>query len=360
MRKTAVLYPYCEEILYAVTLFEQLQEEYEVRYLVSPPGFGYTGKDAGYACNHPPIGQVVYGKFPTEKEWDVLLLFEPVLRKGDFFLKECMEKALLQRKEVIFLSAWEGNIPEEIQGIIQKYPEQTKVKTCPVVLVQGGDMKIHEPEVPVLLVGGLLREADCFAVFIKLVERFRREGSRIAGFSDHPLSGLFDLFSLDHIWGDREASEEEKVKKLNLYINFVARRRNAEIILLEAPDVLMKYNEAAPNGFGIRSHMLCQAVAPDYLVGCIPFDVAEGKLLDMLGEGLSYRLGCNFCAVHVSNVLLDTPDALRKQTVEIVHVDMEFVQKQLNKQDGESKIPMFDVIRDGIEGMYERIRNYGG
>ena len=210
-----------------------------------------------------------------------------------------------------------------------------------------------------LLVGGLLKEADCFTVFTALAERFQREGERIAAFSDHPLGSLLGFYSLDHIWDKWEDSENEKVKKLNAYLNLVSRKSGASLILLEAPDAIIKYNDMALNGFGIRSYMLCQAASPDYLVGCIPFGLAGGSLLDMLGEDFKIRLGCGFSAVHVSNVLLDSADTQQKQRVEKMHVDLDFVQMQLEKERGKTEIPMFDVIREGIEGVYERIKNYG-
>lgn len=357
MRKKAVLYPYCGEVLAAVRLFEELQEEYEISQLVAPSGFGCVGKDAGYANNHPKAGRMVLGEIPWEdEEWETLLLFEPVIQPGEYFLEDCLKEAVLQGKEVVFLCSCETDVPDGISEIIQSHPGQAAVRAYSVVPLENGDSDIHEPEIPVLLVGGLLKEADCFDVLLALTERFRRDGERIVVFSGHPTGSLFGFYSLEHIWKNREMSEDEKIRAVNHYINYIARRSSANVILLEAPDALMKYNEAAPNGFGIRSYMLCQAAAPDCLVGCIPFDLAQAELLTMLGEDFSCRLGCGLQAVHVSNLLLDTADTLRRQAVEAVHADLKFVRQQLEEQGGKSAIPMFDIISDGIDGMYERIR----
>ena len=167
MKKNAVLYPFCGEVLAAVKIFEKLQEEYELKYLVAPSGFGLTGMDAGYVYNHPKVGKTVLGDIPFEdREWDTLLLFEPILQQGKFFLRESMEKAILWKKNVVVLCACRVCMSEEIKKIAQNHPEQVVIKDCPIIVEEKGDSHIHEPEVPVLLVGGLLKEADCSEVLL--------------------------------------------------------------------------------------------------------------------------------------------------------------------------------------------------
>lgn len=64
MRTPVAIFPYCAEILSIVKNFEKLQGEYTITRLVSPSGFGVSGMDAAYVCNHPPIGmEVRNGKY---------------------------------------------------------------------------------------------------------------------------------------------------------------------------------------------------------------------------------------------------------------------------------------------------------
>lgn len=358
MRKNAVLYPFCEEALPAVKLFDRLQEKYVTKYLVAPSGFGYTGRDAGDIRNHPKIGMEVLSKMPFEKkDWETLIVFEPAMKQGDFFLVDCMREAVAQGREVLYICAQEDSLPYDVRKMAQNHREQIEIKSYPIVENDDEDQGLHEPEVPVVLVGGLLEEADCFEVFAALAEKFRQEGERVAAFSKHPLGSLFGFFGLDHIWNSTDDTEEQKIRKINSYINTVARKYATGIILLEAPDALMKYNDSAQNGFGIRSYMLCQSVTPDYLIGCIPFDVAESCFIDAIGKDFTCRLGCGLTGVHVSNVLLDTMDTMQKKRVEVLYADEKFVLRQLEKQRKECFIPMFDVIEEGIEGLYEEIRS---
>ncbi len=359
MKKKAILYPFCEEVLPAVRVFDGLQDCYEISGLVAPSGFGCVGMDAGYSCNHPEIGREVLGELPSEEDWDTLLLFEPRQQTEELYLEKYLEEAVSRRKEVVFLCTEENGIPEKIKKTVVACPGQVRVKAClSLPEEEGWQPQVHEPEIPVVLVGGLLQEADCGAVFTALAERFHRDGKRVAAFSGHPVGGLFGFYSLEHIWRNSELTEDDKVRKINLYINGMAEKSGAEIILLEAPTALMKYDDKALNGFGIQSYMLCQAAPPDYLIGCVPFDLADARMVSALSEDFSCRFGCGLCAVHVSNILLDFADSQQKQKIETLRANMKFVREKIEKEKESSEIPMFDVIGEGIEGLYKRINGY--
>jgi len=69
------LYPFCEEILPFVRHFDELQDQYSICKLISPPGLGLTGKDAAFVCNHSKIGLTVSDNLSMKDlSWDTLLL----------------------------------------------------------------------------------------------------------------------------------------------------------------------------------------------------------------------------------------------------------------------------------------------
>lgn len=357
MKQRAVIFPFCAEILPAVKLFEKLQSEYSLQYLVSPKGLGYTGHDAAYACNHPPIGMRVLDKIPFgEKDWEVLILFEPIMQKGDFSWEEIIRRAICSEKEVVFLDTKGKNMPEEIIHIWQENIEKIMIKRYTDPQKADIEEKVHEPEIPVILIGGLLREADCFEVFLQLLETLKQEGWNVAAFSDHPMGVLFGLHSLEHILHNNEYTEAEKISQINIYVNSTVKYTGANILLLEAPDALMKYNECIPNGYGIWTYMLCQAVTPDYLVCCVPFELAEGFFVEEIGKDFLDRLGSNISAVHISNVLLDVASTLQNKQIEILHANMEFVHRRLRQvQEKIEVVRMFNVVVEGTDVLYQSL-----
>lgn len=360
MRKNAAIYPFCPEILPAVKLFEALQKTYSIRYLVSPRGFGYSGKDAGYACNHPDTGLTVSDEIPYEtSDWDTLLLFSPMIKKGTVPWKDIAEQAVSHEKNIVYLQSEGESLPEEIAQLLQGNADHITVKEYPWEPSGEEEQNFYEPEVPVVLVAGLLEEADCFDVLLQLCLKMRAEGWKPAVFSRHPVGSLFGFYSLDHIWNQGVYREAEKIKQINYYINDVARKAGSNIILMEAPDPLMKYNDYALNNFGIRTYMLCQSVTPDFLIGCIPFEVADPDFLDAIRQDFECRLGTDLCAVHVSNVLLDSFDVMQKKETEILRVNLDFVRQKFTRprEENDTAVPMFNVVEDGIDGLYDVLIN---
>ena len=98
--------------------------------------------------------------------------------------------------------------------------------------------------------------------------------------------------------------------------------------------------------------MLCQAVVPDYLICCVPFEATDQNFIKSIGQDFLYRLGCEINAVHVANVLLDSADTMRQKQIKILHTKMEFVHQKMKQQSEEGAIPIFNVVEDGIDALY--------
>ncbi len=358
MKQIAAIYPFCAEILPVIKLFENLQKEYSLKYIISPKGFGYVEQDAAYACNHPQIGIKVLDEIPFDKDdWSTLLLFEPIMKKGDFFFNEVLHKAIFYGKQVVVFASAEQELLKEIERMECEVRDKIEIRTIRERNLTEYDEKIYIPSIPVILVGGLLEQADCFEVFLKMAEKLRNEGWNAAVFSKHPLGMAFGFYGLDHIWENSVFREEEKIRQINLYINDIVKCTCANIILLEAPDALMKYNAFIPNGYGIRTYMLCQAVTPDYLICCIPFEATDKNFMKAIGQDFLYRFGCEINAVHVANVLLDSADTMRRKQIKILRTNMEFVHQKMKQQINEGSIPIFNVVEDGIDALYDVLIN---
>ena len=130
-----------------------------------------------------------------------------------------------------------------------------------------------------------------------------------------------------------------------------------DVIIVEAPDAVMKYNDTVPNGFGILSYMICQSVPPDYFICCVPCDLCDGKFLSSLSTGLSPVLGSSITAAHVSNAFTDGAEVISMRKLSHVFVDMSYVQEKLKLTKARSKIPMLNVIDEGICELYDILHN---
>ncbi|MFR2947378.1 MAG: hypothetical protein ACLTL5_10575 [Oscillospiraceae bacterium] len=360
MRIPAAIYPFSAELLPAVKYFERLQDRYTLTKLISLPGFGLGGKDAAYACNQPETGFLVteelWGEDPS---WETLLVSRhlPPERFPHEKMVNAVRQGLKAGKEVLYFDTAMGEVPEPIWELANAYPERLGVFTedlHPTDRTQMDD-RYGTLRAPVMLVGGLAATADSFEVLTGMALGLQKKGLQPLVISRQPLGKLFRFHSLNHIFNSRDGSEADRILGLNTFLQDLERRYLPDLILMEAPDPVMRYNNIAPNGFGIRTYMLCQAAPPDYLLCCVPCDLAVGNFLEMLSDDFSHRLGAAISGVCVSNFIVDSANLLQTREVSYGRTGMEMVYRQIEREGPHSKIPMFYAAAAEMERLLSHL-----
>ncbi|MBE3520325.1 MAG: hypothetical protein IMW97_08590 [Firmicutes bacterium] len=360
MRTPAALFPFYSQLLPYVRQFEELQDEYLLRRLVSLSGFGLCGRDAAYSRNQPELGiRVTDTLEPDDPTWDVLLLTRAVgTEAAESILESEAERVLVCGKAVLYFGSSITSVPKRMWTLSEAYPGRVHIhagETGMPVSLRVSNNYYNHLHAPVVLVGGLVEEADTSEVLLRLAVRLRADGLFFTGIVRHSIGKLFGLHTLDHIFDRKDLTEAEKIQKLNVFLKTLEIEERPDVIIVEAPDALMRFSDFAPNGFGIRTYMVCQAARPDFLVCCVPCDMVNGDFLDVLSLDFERRLGCPIHAAHVSNVVVDAMDAMQRHSISYVHADMNAVSKQVARWSEDSAIPLFDVVGDGIEGLYGRL-----
>ena len=355
MRSTVALYPFCAELLPVVKHFEELQKEYTITRLLSPCGLGLVGKDAGYARNHPDLGIIVsYALDMDESSWDTLLVVECVdlqIVDSEIQLEDIMARALKAGKKISYFALNEKSISPKIQEYLSEYPSMINL------FIEGVDGKetqmvyehFDETNIPVILVGGLLTEADVFEVLIQLAICMRKNGIHPLVLTRNPIGKMFDFYEMGHIFNNKNLSESEKIIAINLLTRNLEITEMPDVILLEAPDAIMQFSNVDPNGFGIKTYMVCRALSPDYLICSVPWDLGVGVFVEAISSDLTNRLKLPISAIHISNIIVDTAELLQTRTISYAHSSLERVQNQLENEKGKTQIVMCNVIQDGVD-----------
>lgn len=361
MRTPAALFPFNPRLLPAVKLFEELQDKYTLRKLVSPPGLGLTGKDASYSRNHPQLGMTVTDILDvTDSTWDVLLLTsEPDAELiEDTKLATAAEHALRAGKSVLYFDYSRSGMPKKIRALSEAYPDMMNIfsgdKPIPANLGFDND-EYRQNNAPVVLVGGLVGEEDTCEVVLRLAARLRADGFFVTAITRQPLCHLWGLHTVNHIYDRNDLDEPQKILELNRFVRSIESAERPHIILIEAPDAVMRFNDIAPNGFGIRTYMLCQAVRPDYFVCCVPFELAASQFLDGISADFERRLGSPIHASHASNLVIDSIDLVQTRSVSYIHADLDMVRQQIAGTGEYLSIPLFDVVSYGVEGLHAHL-----
>lgn len=361
MRHRVALYPLTPTMLPVVIHWEQLQPAYQLASLLAPSGCSVAGHDAGRILHLPDTGIRVDDSIDSCPEaWDTLLAVETA-EDNEGVCQERLELvrwALAHEKWVHYIGRSPDSIPDALQELVREHEGQVQITT---LWAKREDFypkeKLHRFQVPLVLVGGLIEEADVFAMLVKLYARLVQDGEHPLVVTKQPIGGLLGFASLEPAFCGPSLDEAEKIEHINVLLKDLEVRELPSVILLEAPDAVMKYNNFLTNGFGIRTYMLAQAAEPDAFLCCIPSELGEMPFVEEISRDFSLRLGVGIDAVHVSNAVIDGVDSRQERELYLTHTTLEDIDSRLRQQ--REAYPedncLFNGWTEDFEGLYHTL-----
>lgn len=358
--KNVALFPFCKEYYPLVKHFNNLQKNYHLADVIEPLGIGLNNEDISQICNHPPINIKAFDEIDfSNNAWDILLLLNSHnhLDLDERVFIELAEKAISFGKKVEYIVNEVTELSKDFSMLDQHYPNQIQIFVDSNYVYERDDLlgSISEIrlDIPIILIGGLVQESDILEILFSLKEQFNKAGKRCSVFTRTISDYIFGFHNYSGILSQQNKDEASKIDELKYYFQFYSYYDCPDIILVEAPDALMKYNEMTSNGYGILSYMLCQAVSFDAIICSVPLELAIPSFIRAVNFELERRLKTSLAAVHVSNIIIDSADMLQSRKVTYTHTTMERVNKHLNIIENTSSIPMFNIIDDSAYKLYE-------
>ncbi len=210
-------------------------------------------------------------------------------------------------------------------------------------------------DVPVLLVGGLVEKSDSLEVIFSLKELFSRDGTAVSYFTSSDLSLLFGMHSYNFIFNNDMLTENEKILMLNQIARDIIRSERSELLIVEAPDAVMKYSDINPNGFGIKTYMASLALNPQLFVCCIPYNLISQGFVEKISQDIEKKYGFAISAVNISNALADYLSIMQEESVGNVHTDPDYMHRFIEEHTLQSSVPLYNVVSDGAVKLYSHI-----
>lgn len=356
MRTSAALFPFCAQFLPFVKWFSKCQNRYEINKLISLPGLAMIGRDASFSCNHPPIG-INVASIPDvfDDSWDTLLISRSndTCKANDEIYIDFAKKAVFANKNVVWCDNGQAYVPSKLSNLSNHGSKKLNlmVEDNRKIVYPNFGLEYTPIETPVIMVGGILEQADTLELTIQLSNRFTQDGHAVTTIVRNPFGQLFGFHTINHILERSDINENEKIVKMNNYIRAIEFTERPDVIIVEAPDALLRYSDKVSNGFGVYTYILSQAVSPDYLILGAPFELSAESLIAFLSNDFSYRLGSQIHAVHVSNIIIDSMDMLQSHELSFAYADMDMVNEYMHKNMNDT-FPLFNVISDGIDNLY--------
>lgn len=351
---TAALYPYNADLLPVVRHFEAMQKKDVLRRVIAFPGYGGIGRDAAYACNQPDVGIM------TEQESEEALEDCEVLYLALRHLPQAYESGAILKcarkrgKRIVGVGTKIESQYNWVKALRKEIPEMQMLLSDELLPEVHSEREYEPIQTPVVLVGGIAGREDVREVVLTLAEELRSMGKTAVCITNEPLCallGCYDFSSLYKEYMDLPIA----ITKMNQTVQEIEKKILPDVILMEAPDALIRYHSLTPNGFGIYSYMLAQAVKPDYLVCCMPPDMASGELAGHFSKDFEIRYGAGINAVHISNMLIDGAEVAHMKKMSVFYGGMHLAQQAVQEMGKTSKIFAFNAILQRGQGIARKL-----
>lgn len=340
--ESTLIYPYCGEY---IPMFHCCNH-YAIDHVVSLRGTGYENKDAGEA--NLLSSQSIFVETDFEKclaSSDTLLITEE--EKSEKVLAkaiEAMEFAGRQKKKVICAMELNDEVLAHVRSVCSDFlylPEQA----CEYLDIESQGLK--KINTPVVFVGGLFGDTEEFAVLCRLTEYFRKKNFRVSGIGCSTYCELLDLHTMPRFMqAGRSKTDNDRVIMFNHFLAQIEREEKPDIIFVQLPYGMMKFDDYTPNTFGIMAYIIAQSVCPDYFVCCSFYDRFPPEFWSAISTFIQGRFGFQLDCVHMTNLALFYPDILEEQKLSTYRIPLSKVNEVINDNMGDGNIPVVNALTD--------------
>lgn len=338
MKKNKVLvYPYDLEFC-AVIRHKELLKDYEVAALVSPRGWGMTGKDAATADNGDELGIMVSNDFEGNLDLCDTVLFCESVRALEFesVLMPKILKALEHKKNIIMTIPLDR---EKYDLVSQKCAESGVDFKCFGVAREPENFEeiptqseiMYDMGTPVIFVLGMGERTNKFEVQLSLRDNIEKMGYKVSQVGTRQYCELLGFHSIPSFMYSKKISETNKIVLFNHFIKSIEMEEKPDLIIIGIPGGVMAYTNKLTNRFGVLAYEICQAVTPDSAVLACHYDEPSNDFFINLKESIRYKLGCIINCFSIANTIFDWNNSKDWSKISYLSVTSKFVDENMRK-----------------------------
>lgn len=345
-----LIYPYDMEFT-PVLRHRSLLTEYDISCLVSPNGWGFTGKDAGIADRGPDIGITVSSDFEKALDLcDTVMIVESHLPFD--FQKYIFKKiifAVKSKKNIICSLSLNKEAIEKIssmcncEGVYFKYFDGNQSFLSEDIVIE--DESIEEIDIPVILTVGIDEKTNKFEIQLALRDKIQKSGYKVSQIGTRPYCEMMGFHPFPSFMYGNSISDVNKVLMFNRYIKKIENTEEPDVIIIGVPGGVMPYNRMITNKFGLLAFEVSQAVIPDVVIASLLYEDCKPEGFDEYTNLFKYKLGFEVDFFNISNMQFDWLKANEEYVKSYISLDYKFIdEKKTNFT--KNKIPVFNILNE--------------
>ncbi|MGN2368809.1 TIGR04066 family peptide maturation system protein [Clostridium cagae] len=340
-----MIYPFDVEFT-PLLRHSKLVDKCNILHVISPNGWGITGKDAGCEDNGQPIGIIVEKDFDKGLEDCDTVFFADSSIKVDFYqyIYPKIIKAAENSKNIICTIKLENEVIDNISNICNKNNTFFKYFTDTYDSVKIPSIqKIYPINTPVIFVAGLGERTHKFEIQLNIRENLQRMGYKVSQVGTRNYCELMGFHSFPKFMYSKSITESEKVTLFNHYIKSIEKKEKPDIIVIGIPGGTMPFNYELTNRFGILAYEVSQAVIPDAVVLSTLYENYTPEFFELLSKSFKYKFGYNIDCFNIANASLNIPISKLEGILQYITMDSKFINEK-KKNYSKLESPVYNIL----------------
>ena len=342
-------YPYDEE---SYPYFDMIKSE--DTYLVSPIGWGYSGKKV-------TLDGKMYEVFPEFEEKiksvDVVWIVNSRWKLDfEMYIYPQVEQSVKLRKKLIITRNLEKDELDKIKNLAPK--EQLIIPECKSVDEE--DRKLFPIAATIVFVTGLDEYCNLDHTLIILQNELVRLGYQSIAVLSKKEGMVAGLPVYPDFMCDKGISEQDQIIAFNHYIKELENLKRPEIILIGIPGALKNISTNCIGNMGLNAFKTSQALLPDYVIVNLMFAQWEEHYFNHLSKDLFRFFQKDVDIFNVIDQVLDVEESENKQSTQYITVSAEFVEEQLKNNPNNSAVHLSNKKNIGafVQSMVDKLESY--
>lgn len=348
-RRRTLIYPYDLECC-PIVRHKELFKEYEIVALVSPRGWGMTGKDGGTADYGSKLGLVIGSDFEgnlslcdtvlfckSEKSLDFESILMPKILMAIEAKKNIIIGSSIKREQFDIISSKcaQNGVDFEYFGTLKKQSEFQEIP-------HEGEF-IHTISTPVIFVMGMGERTNKFEIQLSLRENILKMGYKVSQIGSREYCKLLGFHSFPSFLYNKEISETNKIVLFNHFVKRIEMEEKPDLIIIGVPGGIMPYNNNLTNRFGVLAYEVSQAVTPDSAIFSCHYNSYPEEYFIDLKDSVLHRLGCKIDCFNISNAAFDWNNSKQFNRESYFSLESEYVDKKMQDY-AAYKHPVYNVL----------------
>jgi peptide maturation system protein (TIGR04066 family) len=198
---------------------------------------------------------------------------------------------------------------------------------------------LYEPSIPIIGVGSVFGYAHQSEITAQIALELKCRGYNATAITNSKGFCCLNFFPMPDALYDNSLPIVEKTLMINHYIRYVIESSNCELLVMEIPGGLARYNQRILNDLGQYAFIISEAISVDWFLCCTTCNDLHYELYSHLAQHFSNKFDLDVFCWHVSNSFIDLEALTHEQGERMIFKPQKQVYNTICRLQSEAKSP---------------------